>query len=81
MISVRYRVNFDFLSRKRTSRFFDEENEIGPLSLDLTGLHSKLEMQELTHNCTAVHAAGALRIFRGDPGYVPHLNRDNDVSL
>ncbi|MCL6729181.1 excalibur calcium-binding domain-containing protein [Sphingomonas hankyongi] len=30
------------------------------------------------HNCTAARAAGAAPVMRGDPGYGPHLDRDND---
>jgi hypothetical protein len=29
-------------------------------------------------NCTEVRAAGAAPVRRGDPGYGPHLDRDND---
>jgi hypothetical protein len=29
-------------------------------------------------NCSAVRAAGADPIYRGDPGYAPHLDRDGD---
>lgn len=29
-------------------------------------------------NCTAVRAAGAAPIYRGQPGYAPHLDRDGD---
>ncbi|MBC6983793.1 excalibur calcium-binding domain-containing protein [Caulobacter sp. 17J80-11] len=29
-------------------------------------------------NCAAARAAGAAPIYRGDPGYGPHLDRDND---
>ena len=29
-------------------------------------------------NCDAVRAAGADPIFRGEPGYARHLDRDND---
>jgi len=29
-------------------------------------------------NCSAAHAAGAAPVRRGDPGYAPHLDRDND---
>lgn len=29
-------------------------------------------------NCAAVRAAGAAPIHRGEPGYAPHLDRDND---
>ena len=29
-------------------------------------------------NCTAARAAGAAPVYRGDPGYGPHLDRDND---
>jgi hypothetical protein len=29
-------------------------------------------------NCDAVRAAGKAPIRRGDPGYAPHLDRDND---
>lgn len=29
-------------------------------------------------NCTAARAAGAAPVRRGDPGYGPHLDRDND---
>ena len=29
-------------------------------------------------NCTAARAAGAAPIRRGEPGYGPHLDRDND---
>lgn len=29
-------------------------------------------------NCTAVRAAGAAPIYRGTPGYAPHLDRDRD---
>lgn len=29
-------------------------------------------------NCDAVRAAGAAPIHRGEPGYAPHLDRDND---
>lgn len=29
-------------------------------------------------NCDAVRAAGAAPIQRGEPGYAPHLDRDND---
>ncbi|WP_281421680.1 excalibur calcium-binding domain-containing protein [Novilysobacter antarcticus] len=30
------------------------------------------------HNCAAARAAGAAPVRRGDPGYGPHLDRDND---
>lgn len=29
-------------------------------------------------NCTAARAAGAAPVRRGEPGYGPHLDRDND---
>lgn len=29
-------------------------------------------------NCTAARNAGAAPVRRGDPGYAPHLDRDND---
>ncbi len=29
-------------------------------------------------NCAAARAAGAAPVLRGDPGYGPHLDRDND---
>ncbi len=29
-------------------------------------------------NCAAARAAGAAPVYRGDPGYAPHLDRDND---
>ena len=29
-------------------------------------------------NCSAARAAGAAPVHRGDPGYAPHLDRDND---
>lgn len=29
-------------------------------------------------NCTEARAAGAAPVRRGDPGYGPHLDRDND---
>ncbi|WP_254259302.1 excalibur calcium-binding domain-containing protein [Leucobacter chinensis] len=29
-------------------------------------------------NCTAARAAGAAPVYRGDPGYGPHLDRDGD---
>lgn len=29
-------------------------------------------------NCAAARAAGAAPLYRGDPGYGPHLDRDND---
>lgn len=29
-------------------------------------------------NCTAARNAGAAPVRRGDPGYGPHLDRDND---
>ncbi|MYW01012.1 excalibur calcium-binding domain-containing protein, partial [Streptomyces sp. SID3343] len=29
-------------------------------------------------NCTAVRAAGAAPIHRGEPGYAAHLDRDGD---
>lgn len=29
-------------------------------------------------NCTAVRAAGAAPLYRGDPGYASHLDRDGD---
>jgi hypothetical protein len=29
-------------------------------------------------NCDAARAAGAAPVYRGDPGYGPHLDRDND---
>ncbi|MBR0873704.1 excalibur calcium-binding domain-containing protein [Bradyrhizobium tropiciagri] len=29
-------------------------------------------------NCTEARAAGYSRIRRGEPGYAPHLDRDND---
>ncbi|MDH5832845.1 excalibur calcium-binding domain-containing protein [Luteimonas kalidii] len=29
-------------------------------------------------NCTEARAAGAAPVYRGDPGYGPHLDRDND---
>jgi hypothetical protein len=28
--------------------------------------------------CAAAHAAGAAPIYRGEPGYGPHLDRDDD---
>ena len=29
-------------------------------------------------NCDAARAAGAAPVYRGDPGYAPHLDRDDD---
>ena len=29
-------------------------------------------------NCDAARAAGAAPVYRGQPGYAPHLDRDND---
>ena len=29
-------------------------------------------------NCAAARAAGAAPVYRGDPGYASHLDRDND---
>lgn len=29
-------------------------------------------------NCAAVRAAGIAPLYRGQPGYAPHLDRDND---
>jgi hypothetical protein len=29
-------------------------------------------------NCTEVRNAGADPLYRNDPGYAPHLDRDND---
>lgn len=29
-------------------------------------------------NCAAARAAGAAPVMRGEPGYGPHLDRDND---
>ncbi|MGW4326517.1 excalibur calcium-binding domain-containing protein [Nocardia sp. NPDC004573] len=29
-------------------------------------------------NCTEVHNAGKAPLLRGQPGYAPHLDRDND---
>ena len=29
-------------------------------------------------NCSAARAAGAAPVYRGDPGYASHLDRDND---
>lgn len=29
-------------------------------------------------NCTEAREAGAAPVYRGDPGYAPHLDRDND---
>lgn len=29
-------------------------------------------------NCSAARAAGAAPVYRDDPGYAPHLDRDND---
>lgn len=29
-------------------------------------------------NCSAARAAGAAPVYRGDPGYAAHLDRDND---
>lgn len=29
-------------------------------------------------NCTEARAAGAAPVYRGDPGYGPHLDRDGD---
>lgn len=30
------------------------------------------------HNCAAARAAGAAPIYRGEPGYAPHLDKDGD---
>ena len=29
-------------------------------------------------NCAAARADGATPLYEGDPGYAPHLDRDND---
>ena len=29
-------------------------------------------------NCTAARDAGVTPLYEGDPGYAPHLDRDND---
>ena len=29
-------------------------------------------------NCSAARAAGAAPVYRGDPGYAAHLDRDDD---
>ncbi|MFL6585530.1 MAG: excalibur calcium-binding domain-containing protein [Luteimonas sp.] len=34
--------------------------------------------QGVFRNCAQARAAGAAPVRRGDPGYGPHLNRDND---
>jgi hypothetical protein len=44
---------------------------------------SEPKMRDQNHdvnyeNCDAVRAAGEAPIRRGDPGYAPHLDRDND---
>ena len=33
---------------------------------------------QVFRNCAAAHAAGAAPVRRGEPGYGPHLDRDND---
>lgn len=35
-------------------------------------------VQPAYRNCTEVRAAGAAPVKRGEPGYGPHLDRDND---
>ena len=29
-------------------------------------------------NCSEARAAGVTPLYKGDPGYAPHLDRDND---
>lgn len=36
------------------------------------------EVQRPYRNCTEARAAGAAPVLRGEPGYGPHLDRDND---
>ena len=39
---------------------------------------SKQRMDRAFRNCSEARAAGAAPVHRGDPGYAPHLDRDND---
>lgn len=36
------------------------------------------QMRSAFRNCAAARAAGAAPVYRGDPGYGAHLDRDND---
>jgi len=43
-----------------------------------TGQPIRLTSDEPFANCTAARAAGAAPVRRGQPGYGPHLDRDNN---
>ena len=53
-----------------------------PLPVVQTGVplsHSSEESQRSYYaNCSEARAAGVTPIYRGEPGYGPHLDRDND---
>lgn len=38
----------------------------------------KVDIGRAFRNCTEARAMGAAPVMRGDPGYGPHLDRDND---
>ena len=48
------------------------------LSGDGEGQRSPATPSRAFVNCDAARAAGATPVRRGDPGYGPHLDRDND---
>lgn len=54
------------------------QGEVEPVGL--INEPSEEAVQETVHykNCTAAREAGAAPVYRGDPGYASHLDRDND---
>ncbi|MEO7865548.1 MAG: excalibur calcium-binding domain-containing protein [Sphingomicrobium sp.] len=47
-------------------------------SSDRSGPKKPRDSGDAFPNCTAARNAGATPVRRGDPGYGPHLDRDND---
>jgi hypothetical protein len=63
--------------RKNGGRHYHGGASASPATRPL-GLVSTPRGRGAFANCTAARMAGAAPVRRGDPGYGPHLDRDND---
>ncbi|MGO1632835.1 MAG: excalibur calcium-binding domain-containing protein, partial [Staphylococcus equorum] len=54
------------------------QGEVEPAGFAEVATETPAEEYVSYKNCTAVREAGAAPIYRGEPGYASHLDRDND---
>jgi hypothetical protein len=69
-------------TNRRTGEYHCHRSPAPPHSSNVPGYHltpsDPARRSGAYANCSEARAAGAAPVHRGDPGYGPHLDRDND---